>query len=55
MGEKHNDITNTVIRIIRILKESNCRIKKTYLYGSYAKGKYHKDSDIDILCMFTYA
>ncbi len=24
-------------------------VKEAYLYGSYARGDYHKDSDIDIL------
>jgi len=49
MAEKHNEIINTVKRIIGVLKDSDYHVKKTYLYGSYAKGKYHRDSDIDIL------
>jgi predicted nucleotidyltransferase len=49
MAEKHNEIIKMVKRIIGVLKKSDYHVKKTYLYGSYAKGKYHKDSDIDIL------
>ena len=49
MADKHNEIINTVKMIIRVLKNSDYRVKKTYLYGSYAKGNYHRDSDIDIL------
>jgi len=46
---KLNEIINTVKIIIGVLKDNDYHVKKTYLYGSYAKGKYHKDSDIDIL------
>ena len=26
-----------------------CQIKDAYLYGSYARGDYHEESDVDIL------
>lgn len=32
-----------------LLKESNFRIDKIILFGSYAKGKEKRDSDIDII------
>jgi len=31
-----------------LVKEKKYDIKKAYLFGSYAKGKVHKDSDIDL-------
>lgn len=31
-----------------LVKEKKYDIKKAYLFGSYAKGKAHKDSDIDL-------
>jgi len=31
-----------------LVKDHNITIAKAYLFGSYAKGNYHKDSDIDI-------
>jgi len=30
------------------LNKHGITIEKAYLYGSYARGNYHKDSDIDI-------
>lgn len=46
------DSTNVIFKIkkyISLLKKNDYRIQKVYLYGSYAKGNYHKDSDIDLL------
>lgn len=31
-----------------LVKEKKYNIKKAYLFGSYANGKAHKDSDIDL-------
>jgi len=31
-----------------LIKDKKYDIKKAYLFGSYTKEKYHKDSDIDI-------
>jgi len=45
--------------ISEVIKELNARIKEkyddfqgSYLYGSYARGDYHKDSDVDIVLIF---
>jgi predicted nucleotidyltransferase len=41
-----------VYRLIKkymdVMKEHNIPIWRLYLYGSYAKNTYHKDSDIDL-------
>lgn len=34
------------------LKRHNYNINRAYLFGSYAKGSFTKDSDIDIACVF---
>jgi len=49
MAHKTDVIIKKIKAYLEILKHNEYRIKKTYLYGSYAKGNYHKDSDIDIL------
>ncbi|MFA7659040.1 MAG: nucleotidyltransferase domain-containing protein [Candidatus Gastranaerophilaceae bacterium] len=43
----------------KIINELNSKIKKkysdfrgSYLYGSRARGDYHKDSDVDIVLLF---
>lgn len=45
--------------ISEVIKDLNSRIKAkfpdfrgSYLYGSYAKGTYTKDSDVDIILIF---
>jgi len=44
-----NELIDRIIdRYINVLKENNIPVSRLYLYGSYAKGGYHKDSDIDI-------
>jgi predicted nucleotidyltransferase len=40
-------IIDTAKRYIRTIPK-NMELKKAYLFGSYAKGKEHTDSDIDI-------
>ncbi len=30
------------------LRENKYNIQKAYIFGSYAKGKFHEDSDIDL-------
>lgn len=44
--------TNEVLAIARKymlhLKENNINFQKAYLFGSYSKGNYNEDSDIDI-------
>jgi len=36
-------------RYLSELSRHGIHIEKAYLYGSYARGNYHKDSDIDIV------
>jgi uncharacterized protein len=45
--------------ISEVIKELNSRIKAkfpdfrgSYLFGSYARGDYHKDSDVDLVLLF---
>ena len=38
----------TVTNYVDYLKKQKYKIKKVYLFGSYAKDIYNKDSDIDI-------
>ena len=49
MANKKNLILKKVRRYLDELKKHGVYIEKVYLYGSYAKGNYHKDSDIDIV------
>ena len=49
MVDKTNLIIKKIKKYLEILQNHDYRIKKTFLYGSYAKGNYRKDSDIDIL------
>ena len=37
-----------VNKYLQFLKENKIDIRKAYLFGSYAKGASHEDSDIDI-------
>ena len=45
-------IEKEIIQYINILKQDKLPIKKAILFGSYAKGKQHKWSDID-LCIIS--
>lgn len=49
MDSEKNLAINKVKRYIRELKKHNIRIEKVYLYGSFAKNNFHRDSDIDIV------
>ncbi|HIE05593.1 MAG TPA: nucleotidyltransferase domain-containing protein [bacterium (Candidatus Stahlbacteria)] len=49
MAKKANLIIGKVREYLKILQKNDYRIKKAYLYGSYATANYHKDSDIDVL------
>jgi len=42
-------VIEKVKRYLSELNKHGIRIEKAYLYGSYARGNYHKDSDIDIV------
>jgi len=48
--DKREDIIDKVKYYGKALKESNfpMQIEQVYLFGSYAKGNPHKDSDIDV-------
>ncbi len=35
-------------KYINFLKRNKFNIQRVYLFGSYAAGKYHEDSDIDL-------
>lgn len=47
-----NQTPEAVIRFAIFLKETNRSVKKVYLFGSYAKGTFHDNSDIDIAIIF---
>jgi len=37
-----------VKKFITFLKENKFNIQKAYIFGSYARGSFHEDSDIDL-------
>jgi len=41
-------IQDIISRYIKLLQEHKIPVWRLYLYGSYAKGTYDKDSDIDL-------
>ncbi|MDO8445744.1 MAG: nucleotidyltransferase domain-containing protein [Deltaproteobacteria bacterium] len=41
-------INKKVREYVQVLKEHNIPVWRLYLFGSYAKGTYRKDSDIDL-------
>mgnify|MGYP001111878776 CR=1 FL=1 len=41
-------VVEKVKRYLNELNKHGINVEKAYLYGSYARGNYHKDSDIDI-------
>lgn len=43
-----NKVKNIVRQFAKKLKENNYFFSEIYLFGSYAKGNYNKDSDIDV-------
>ncbi|MBN1638748.1 MAG: nucleotidyltransferase domain-containing protein [Ignavibacteriales bacterium] len=42
------DVLEKIKNFINFLKDKKYKIKKIFLFGSYAKGNYNDDSDIDI-------
>jgi predicted nucleotidyltransferase len=42
-------VLEKVKKYLNVLNRHSIKIEKAYLYGSYATGNYHKDSDIDIV------
>jgi len=43
-----DSVKNTIEKFIRNLQENGIPIKRAVLFGSYARGNYHKWSDIDL-------
>lgn len=41
-------IYQIIHKYLNVLRENNLNYTRVYLYGSYAKGNYKKDSDIDL-------
>jgi predicted nucleotidyltransferase len=41
-------ISRKIKEYIKVLKANKIKIWRMYLYGSYAKNTWHKDSDIDL-------
>ena len=41
-------INETILPYINLIKETGLKVWRIYLYGSYAKGTFTKDSDIDL-------
>lgn len=48
MAKGKDSVIKIVKRYLQKVRNSGIKIEKAYLYGSYAKGKNQKDSDIDI-------
>jgi uncharacterized protein len=42
------EINDIIQKYLKALRENHIPVKEAILYGSYATGKYHKWSDIDI-------
>ena len=42
-------IKQIVLRLIKALAQQNIRTQKVILFGSYAEGRHHKDSDLDLV------
>lgn len=49
MDTQKSLVIKKVKRYLRELIKHKIRVDKAYLYGSYSRGNYHKDSDIDII------
>lgn len=47
-SDDHPLIKHKIQEYIEVLKANGVMIWRVYLYGSYAKGNYTKDSDIDL-------
>lgn len=47
-ANKRMNLKATIKKYLVVLKENNINPRKVYLFGSYAKRKFHEDSDIDL-------
>jgi len=52
MAISKNEIRKIIFQYLLLLTQDNLRISKVLLYGSYAKNRATKDSDID-LCIIS--
>lgn len=43
-----SEIVEMIEKFIKLVEEDNIQIEKVILFGSYAKGNYTEDSDIDL-------
>ena len=43
---------NIVKKYINFLRKNKLKIEKAYIFGSYAKGSFNEDSDIDLAVVF---
>ncbi len=43
---------NIVKKYINFLRKNKLNIEKAYIFGSYAKGSFNEDSDIDLAVVF---
>ncbi len=48
MASKRDKVINEIKRLIRVMERNGLSINAAYLFGSYAKGKTDKWSDIDV-------
>lgn len=49
MAKKSSTVLKPVKKYIRALIGDGIRVQQVFLYGSHAKNKAHRDSDIDII------
>lgn len=48
MAEIPDIVLKKIRKFLRILKENNINVEKTYLFGSYVNNTYNEWSDIDL-------
>ena len=49
MARKNHNVVAIAKKYISFLRKNKINVERAYLYGSYANGTPHKDSDIDIV------
>lgn len=48
------EIITSIKKYISFLKENKLPVQRVYVFGSYAKGNMHDDSDIDLAIVLEY-
>lgn len=48
MADSKAAIRRIIRTYLKVIAENNIKVEKAYLFGSYARGTYREDSDIDI-------